>query len=161
MLRIHTVILVATAVVTVACIVSGQSPEEAMAEFYSYQGAEDTLMDPLIVAGPSVYPYVLEAVSDPAMPRRRYAISFLGNQEVAEAMPALRAILANKEELPYFRGDALAAIYKIDSTLAKELAEPFRDEESTLGRYATYVLEDAPFLQERRSLEKAKRRWHD
>lgn len=132
-----------------------------MAEFYSNPGAEDTLMDPLIVAGPAVYPLVIEAISDPNLPKRRYAIGFLGNEEVAVALPALLAIIDDENELPYFRGDALEAIYKIDESKAKQLAERYRDAEDMLGRSAKDVLTDANYLQERRSLEKALRRWHD
>lgn len=151
-----------------ACSESGEpainpqpSPEEAMSEFFSNPGAEDTLMDPLIVAGPAVHPLVIDAIQDPETPRRRYAISFLGNEEVSEALPTLLAILNDESELPYFRGDALVAIYKIDSERAKLIASQFGDREDPLGYYASDVLTDADYLSERRSLAKARLRWHD
>lgn len=137
------------------------SPENAMSEFFSNPGAEDTLMDPLIVAGPAVYPLVIDAIQDPDMPRRRYAIGFLGNEEVSDALPILLAILNSESELPYFRGDALVAIYKIDRGRAKELALQFRDREDALGYYALDVIADAEYLNERRSLAKARLRWHE
>ena len=143
------------------CGDSGPTPEEALEEFYANPGPENTLMDPLIVAGPSVYPLVIDAIADPDMPLRRYAIGFLGNEEVSEALPVLLTILNDENELSYFRGDALEAIYKIDKEQAKVLAEPFRDRDDMLGRSAGEVLDDAEYLQERRRLEKARRRWHD
>ena len=138
-----------------------QDPEKVMLEFYSNPGPEDTLMDPLIVAGPSIYSLVIAAVENPDMPRRRYAIGFLGNEEVAEALPLLTSILEDESELPYFRGDALEAIYKIDRVRAKDFAPEFQDREDALGYYASAVLEDAPSLSERRSLAKARIRRHD
>ncbi len=138
-----------------------QDPEQVMSEFYSNPGPEYSLMDPLIVAGPSIYSSVIEAVRDPTMPRRRYAIGFLGNEEVAEALQLLTAILKDDSELPYFRGDALEAIYKMDKDRAKELAPQFQDREDALGYYASDVLADAAYLNERRSLAKARIRWHD
>lgn len=118
-------------------------------------------MDPLIVAGPAVYPLVIDAIQDSEMPKRRYAISFLGNEEVSEALPTLLTILNDESELPYFRGDALVAIYKIDSEQAKMLAPQFQDRDDPLGYYASDVLADADYLSERRSLAKARLRWHE
>ena len=137
------------------------SPESAMSEFYSNPGPEDTLMDPLIVAGPDVYPLVIEAVKESDMPNRRYAIGFLGNEEISAAIPTLLAIIEDETELPYFRGDALEAVYKIDEKLARQLAERYQVATDMLGRSAEDVLADADYLQERRSLEMAVRRWHE
>ena len=118
-------------------------------------------MDPLIVAGPAVYPLVIAAISDPDKPKRRYAIGFLGNEEVPDALPALLAIIEDDNELSCFRGDALEAVYMIDESKGKQAAERYRDATDMLGRSAEDVLTDADYLQERRSLEKALRRWHD
>ena len=138
-----------------------QDPSDVMADFYSNPGPEETLMDPLIVAGPSIYPTVIAAIKDKKMPLRRYAISFLGNEEVTDAIPRLINIVEDESELDYFRGDALAALYKIELRQAKELASSYVDRDDTLGRYATAVLNDATYLNERRSLSKARKRWHD
>jgi hypothetical protein len=49
----------------------------------------------------------------------------------------------------------------IDESKGKQAAERYRDATDMLGRSAEDVLTDADYLQERRSLEKALRRWHD
>lgn len=62
-------------------------------------------------------------------------------------MPALLAIINDENELPYFCGDALEAIYKIDESKAKQLAERYGNAADMLGRSAEDVLTDADYLQ--------------
>ena len=118
----------------------------ALGRFYS-QGtsggngvAEDMLMDPLIVAGEAVVPDVLRELPNPAMPRRRYAIGFLGNGGYGQALPALRALLVNEGESELIRGDALRAIGQIDASEAQALARKHAARDDFLGTTAKQVL---------------------
>src|SRR5215203_4806639 len=54
-------------------------PNSALERFYSFKGMEEELMDMLILAGDDVVPLVLTEIENKEMPRRRYAIGFLGN----------------------------------------------------------------------------------
>jgi hypothetical protein len=56
-----------------------RSPELALKAFYEREVAEDQIMDPLILAGPSVVPYVEKELANEDMPNRRYAVAALGN----------------------------------------------------------------------------------
>ena len=88
-----------------------RNPEVAYEAFCNSEGlAEDQLMDPLVLAGPGVIPHVVRGVRDRNMPRRGYAILFLGMVEATEALPVLRSILDDDTEKDIVRGDALRAI---------------------------------------------------
>jgi hypothetical protein len=68
------------------------------------------------------------------MPRRRYALSFLGEGNYSQALPALEAIALDETEKNYFRADALKAIYHLLPNRALELArqvgsQPYPDDE--------------------------------
>ncbi len=82
--------------------------------FYAYDGAEDTLMDPLIVAGAAAVPTVSEAIRDPGMLKRRYAIGALGNIGDRRAIPSLTEIALDVSEVEYVRCDCVQAIALID-----------------------------------------------
>lgn len=117
-----------------------QSPEEAYADFLdTTDQAEDMLMDPLILAGESVVPLVLSEIKSPNMKLRRYAIHFLGNGRYKEAIPELKQILANENELDYFRGDALASIFNMDPKLGIKLSKSYIDRDDILGRQAQEI----------------------
>jgi hypothetical protein len=121
------------------------TPAESLQRFYAYGEAsdsgvaEDMLMDPLILAGEGVVPLVLEQLPKPQMPRRRYAIAFLGNGAYAQALPALRTILANEGEVDLFRGDALQAICDIDAVEGKRRAAEFAAQQDYLGSTARQI----------------------
>ena len=102
------------------------SPEQSLKEFYSSQGAEDQLMDPLILAGVSVVPLLLDEVANKEMPRRRYAIGALGNIQDRSALAVLEDILGDTSEKDYFRCDALNALGMIDFQRAKKISEMYR-----------------------------------
>jgi hypothetical protein len=138
-----------------------QTPEEALQSFYSQNGAEDMLMDPLILAGDKVVPLVINEVKSPDMPRRRYAILFLGNDKYINALPVLEQILADNSEKDYFRGDALISIYKIDNISGKKLAASFANNEGYLGLMSKAVLGGSEYANKRRSYIDALRGWHE
>lgn len=129
----------------------GPSPEQAFDEFLSSTDrAEDQLMDPLILAGDDVVPLVLQHVKDRGLPRRRYAICFLGNSGKREALPVLESLYADASELDYIRGDALQAIAMIDLEHGKRLAVHPREDDSYVGLIArSIVAEDCERLEKR------------
>ncbi len=134
---------------TMAC--GAKSPESILAEFYVNKGAEDQLIDPLILAGDRVVPLVIEKVKDKDMPRRRYAIGFLGNGSYRQALPVLQQILQNRTERDYFRGDALQSIYQIDTQLGTDCAQRYQDGNDYVSRIAKKILTGDSSLKERRS----------
>ena len=141
-----------------ACIVfssacsTRSSPEEALQRFYATTDVpEENLMDPLIVAGKSVVPLVLENIRKKEMPRRRYAIAFLGNGAYPEALPILESILKDSTEKDIFRGDALQAICQINNPLCSQYAAQYKAESNFLGDVAKQILLGADFSKQRRS----------
>jgi hypothetical protein len=120
-----------------------------MVDFHAAEGrAEDMLMDPLILNADLVKQRVIQDVQNPEMDKRRYAIAFLGNERIPEAIPVLQRILSTDTEKDYFRGDALESIYRIDQTRGKQLAKEYRDKQDYLGRIATGLLDGShkPFV---------------
>jgi hypothetical protein len=65
------------------------SPENALEIFYSYNGAEDELMDPLLLAGRKVIPLLIEQIKHQNMPKRRYAILAVGHLGDSSSLPIL------------------------------------------------------------------------
>ena len=141
--------IIVLAVLTAAC--ASTSPETALGQFYTYKGPEDTMIDPLILAGDKVVPLVIERVKDKRMPRRRYAIGFLGNGSYRQALPVLREIVQDRSEEDYFRGDALQSIYMIDEGLGLSLAERYKSETDYIGDVAKDLLGERRHVPERRS----------
>jgi len=138
-----------------------QTPEEALQSFYTHDVAEDMLMDPLVLAGKKVVPLVIKAVKNTEMPRRRYAIAFLGNDTYTTALPVLEEILKDKTEKDYFRGDALLSIYKIDKKIGQKLATKYKGSNNYLGKMCKEVFEDSSYANETRSYFDALRGWHE
>jgi len=108
-------------------------------------------MDPLIKAGSAVVPLVLKEVKNKNMPRRRYAIAFLGNGSYREALPVLEAILNDPTEEDYIRGDALQSIYMIDQVRSKEFAQTYGKNEDYLGDVSRRIIKGDNQLNKRRS----------
>jgi len=98
------------------------SPEKILEKFYSYGGAEDQLKDPLILGGSKVIPLLIVSVRNREMPRRRYAISFLGQSNAIQALPLLEQLATSSDEDDYIRFDSLEAVYSIDQSRGMELA---------------------------------------
>lgn len=141
-------------------------------EFYAYDGAEDTLMDPLIVAGEAMAPLLIDRVRSIDMPKRRYAIGALGNIGDARAIPILTILTKTEEEPGYIRCDSLQSVAQIDWHAGRALASEFvgssadkLDVPECLSRVSMQILEfDKDEWLERtgivRSLKDAKRRRH-
>lgn len=123
--------------------------------FYNNEGSESELMDPLIAAGPTMAPSVAEAITHKDMKLRRYAIGALGHLKDPAAIAPLTVILEDKSEADWFRGDAIIAIYQIDSKRGEELAKKFNgtgktepDLDSVLNMNCTAILNKEPWLTE-------------
>jgi hypothetical protein len=124
------------------------SPEEALEEFLTATDvAEDQLLCPLVRSGRAAVPFVLGRVRDPEMPRRRYALSFLGSGDYVEAVPTLVALVQESGEKDYVRADALAALFHIDEVKGRASARAYAARTDLLGHTARAVLqrELAPF----------------
>jgi hypothetical protein len=96
--------------------------------------AEDMLMDPLILAREEVVPLVIREVRNKNMPRRRYAILFLGNGSYKQALPVFEEILKDSSEDELFRGDASVAIFLIDETRGRKYAMDYSNDKTFLGK---------------------------
>jgi hypothetical protein len=131
------------------------TPEDALKRFYDNDGPEDTLMDPLILAGDGVVPVVLKEVKNKHMPRRRYAIGFLGNGSYKSALPSLEGILQDSAEEDYIRGDALQSIYMIDESRGREFAQKYNDYSDYLGEMSRRVISGDSQLEKRRTYSEA------
>jgi len=117
-----------------------QSPEDAFIDFMdTTEQAEDMLIDPLVLSGEKVVLIVLREIQNKEMKLRRYAIHFLGNGKYSEAIPALEAILKDKEEKDYFRADALASIYNIDNEKGEKLSLLYKSDNDFLGKQALEI----------------------
>jgi HEAT repeat protein len=145
-------------------------PLEVLGEFYAYDGAEDTLMDPLIVAGTDVVPMVLEQVVKPDMVKRRYAIQALGNIGDPAAIPTLKLLAESTEEPGYIRCVSTQAVAQIDWIIGRDLAQQFtksgqQDSPECLPRISNQILNFSreEWLEKTgivRSLEDARKRKH-
>ena len=111
---------------------------------YGENRMESQLTIPLERAGSKILPSVLEAIQDREMPRRRYAILFIGAETYEPALPILQRILEDETEIWYFRADALEAIYRIDQERAFELSPSYFDGPELLGRYARNIRDSKP-----------------
>lgn len=109
---------------------------------------EPELDDPLIGAGKAMTLVICEAIRHPNMRLRRYAILALGFIADERALPALESILKSRNEIYYFRGDALHSIYQIDKALGKKYAAQFGDEHEYLKMLQKAIETDASWLTE-------------
>lgn len=115
--------------------------DEVMNDFHMAKNrAEDMLMDPLILHTNLVKNRVIEDIKNPAMDKRRYAIGFLGNERIVEALPVLREILSNEKEKDYMRSDALESIYLINKKEGILLCEKYKDRKDNLGLTARDIV---------------------
>lgn len=78
---------------------------------------------------------ICEVVKNKDMSLRRYAIGALGYIGDKRAIPTLESILKAKDEIYYFRGDALYSIYQIDRVLGKKYAKEYGREHEYLPVY--------------------------
>jgi hypothetical protein len=148
-------------VIWIATVKPWLTPEQTLQRFYSNVAAEDTLMDPLILRGKKVVPLIMGEVQRRDMPRRRYAIGFLGNGPYPEAISSLEKILGDETEKDYIRGDTLKAIYQIDSSQGIKNAELYVTREDTLGEMARQIRKGSAVATDRRSYLQALLGMHD
>jgi hypothetical protein len=159
------VFILLSLVITAACNDSNftkkhSNADDVMKDFYRAKDrAEDMLMDPLIVNSDIVKHRVIEEIENKQMDKRRYAIGYLGNEKIVEALPILNSILDDESEIDYFRADALESIYLIDKESSLSKAEKYSKREDLLGRRAKSIVEGTyePFI---RSYGDAKRGIH-
>jgi hypothetical protein len=134
-------VLLLAGVVIVAIGATPRSPTEAVERFErrSLQGVSELeVTDPLIVAGDSVLPLVVERVRDKSMPRRRYAIGHLGKSQYKPALPLLSQIVLDDSEKDLCRGDALMSLAAISPTDAEALRGRFVHRKDYLGDVARH-----------------------
>jgi hypothetical protein len=123
----------------------GQSFASVWGRFYAGDH-EPELDDPLIEAGKKMTLMICEAIKNKDMKYRRYAIGALGYIGDKRALPTLENILKSKEEIYYFRGDALHAIYQIDKSFGKKYAAEFGGEHEYLKRLQGSIERDDKWL---------------
>ena len=142
-----------------------QDPEKILQEFYDYGvehgAAEDMLMDPLILAGSRVVPLIIKEVGNVDMPKRRYAIGFLGNGGYREAIPVLKKIIDDEHDNQNCRGDALISLYRIDKDVAQIFIKEHNLRSDYLGYIAGKLTEDPNRMIYERSFFKALIGYHD
>jgi len=107
-------------------------------EFYAGD-FEGDLPKPLIAAGKPMVADICNAIAHPDMRFRRYAMTALGEIGDRAALPALAAILKDRNELDYMRGDALEAIHRIDKTLGLKYGKEFGGENDYLKMIASEI----------------------
>ena len=107
---------------------------------------EPELDDPLIEAGKKMTLVICEAIINKDMKYRRYAIGALGYIGDKCALPTLENILKSKDEIYYFRGDALLSIYQIDKSLGKKYAAEYGGEHEYLKRLQESIERDDKWL---------------
>ena len=138
------------------------SPQAALEAFYTRASSietavpEETLTDPLIVAGDRVAPLVISEIRKVSMPNRRYAIGFLGKGRYREALPTLLHIVEDETESHLIRGTTLESIWHIDEAEGRRLAMRYSGRSDHLGERAAMLLGgETSFAPQRTFLEAA------
>lgn len=111
----------------------------ALQAFEAADPAENGI-DPLVLAGESVVPLVIDRIADRDMPRRSDAIRFLAEGAYREAIPALDRILHDDAEKGFMRCEALLAVSRIDPTLGINRAVRLKSRLDDLGFCTKQVL---------------------
>jgi PBS lyase HEAT-like repeat len=109
---------------------------------------EPELDDPLIEAGEEMTLVICEAIKNRDMRQRRYAIGALGYIGDKRAIPTLEKILKSKDEIYYFRGDALITIYQIDKSLGKKHANEYASDHEYLKNLQDHIQKESNWLTE-------------
>jgi hypothetical protein len=115
------------------------SEADALEVFYAAQVSEDEQLDALIAARGDVVPMVVAAVRHASMPKRRYAVAFLGNSGRRDALPVLRRIVEDETEEAQIRGDALESMARIDLGSVAALTPRYRGRADYLGGSARAI----------------------
>ena len=130
----------ALSIVLFLAVACRPTPDAALREFQQANGPECELGRPLVMAGEKAVPAIVEAITNPEMPRRRYAIGALGDIGSSEALNFLQQILQDDAEIDDFRADALEAIYKIDADRGLETARLYTQRSGFLGETAAAIV---------------------
>lgn len=109
---------------------------------------EPELDDPLIETGQKMTLVICEAIKNKDMRFRRYAIGALGYIGDNRAIPTLEGILKSKDEIYYFRGDALHAIYQLDKQLGKKYSKQYAKEHEYFKMLQSHIEQDSKWLTE-------------
>lgn len=96
-------------------------------------------MDPLILNSRLVVQRVIADVQNPRINKRIYAIAYLGNELIAEAIPVLRKFVEDEKDDEYCRAEALSAIWRINGELGRGLALRAQDRTDRLGKVAREI----------------------
>ena len=83
---------------------------------------------------------LIEGASTPTSPKRLKSIQILGYAGFSEALPTLEDIINNAAETDSIRGEALLAIYLIDTDRGRAYAKQYANEINHIGRVATAIL---------------------
>lgn len=135
--------LIGGAVLSIWSNIFSYDPKSALSDFYGGAARPECLLtEPLRRAGDSILPLLLAEVRDKAMPKRRYAIGYLGERRYEAALPVLEAILRDDTERDFVRGDALLAIYAISEPRAKLLAADHQHHAGHLNRIVGEIVTD-------------------
>lgn len=126
----------------------GKQFAEAWHAFYDLSDHEPEIDDPLIKRGRPMVPSICSAIQHKDMKYRRYAIGALGYIGDRRALPTLEAILSDRTELEYFRGDALHSIYQLDRKLGLRYAKQYQRENKYLTMISRAILKQEPWLLE-------------
>ena len=134
------VVVVALAALWIFTVGPMRDPESALRDFYEREDrGEEQMCDPLILVGPRVVPLVLADLPKQGMPRRLYAIRFLGNGRYRWALPVLGQLLGDDAENVSFRVEAFRAIYQIWPDRARQLAPTYGYGHDQLARVAADI----------------------
>ena len=139
------------------------TPQGAVLAFTSpaYRVPEEAIADPLMVTGKRAVPAVIAAVRDRTMPRRAYAIGYLGWAADQRALPVLEEILADSTERPDMRAVALEAIACIRIAAGDSLAALIGQDTTALGQAASRVFDGPECMFEGRSIWDAMSHTHN
>lgn len=119
-------------------------PRCPLPDYASYSGRTEDL---LILEGNCVVPTAIHAVSDRALSKRPFVISFLGNGEFREALDPLKNIVEDATDPD--RGPAIIAVFRIDNDAGRQLARTYIGEGGELGKICHDILVNKGYLQDR------------
>ena len=144
MLRQHRKKIVFLCVLTAAFIYVyrffNPTADEVMHEFYTRKEVGSLWIDaPLKCHADTVKMHVIRDITNKDMRYRHYALGFLGDCHIKEALPTLLAMLFDPTETDSFRGDVLEAIFLLAPGLAMDLAVQYADKSDSLGSSAKSI----------------------
>ena len=111
-----------------------------MHEFYTRKHVGELWLDaPLKCHADTVKMHVIRDITNKDMTYRYYALGFLGECHIKEALPTLLAMLYDPTEADTFRGKVLKAVFLLAPGLAMDLAVQYVDKSDYLSFIAKSV----------------------